>query len=125
MREFRFPLVCFGGGGEGADICGGFTGVYEGGFVGGRCDRIGVAELATAEYSVDLEVFKGFPVVLWEGSVACTDVWHIVQVHLSNVGWGDRVYFIWCCKGGRTWMFVGSHQQGGGAWFFVWRLSQY
>ena len=74
MREFLFPLVCFGDGGECANSGGGFAGVDEGGVVSGRGDVRWVAESATAEYSVDIEGFEGSPGVRWGGSVAWMDV---------------------------------------------------
>ena len=58
MGDFRFPLVCFGGGGEGANRGGGFAGVNESGIVGDRGDVLGVSETATAENAVDIEGSK-------------------------------------------------------------------
>ena len=61
MRNFRFPLVCFGDGGEFAKSGGGFAGVDKGGVVSGGGDVLRVAEAATSEYTVDLEGFKVTP----------------------------------------------------------------
>ena len=74
-------------------VVGGFAGVKEGVVFGSRGDVLWVAESATAEYSVELEGVEGSHGVRWGGGVAWTDVRHIMQVHLGDVGWGDVVYF--------------------------------
>ena len=49
MREFLFPLVFFGDGGECSNSGGGFTGVDEDGTIGSGGDMLGVGESATAK----------------------------------------------------------------------------
>ena len=78
IREFLFPLICFGYGGEDAESGGEFAGVNEGGVVVGRGDVLRVAEPAKYEYSMELEGVEGLPGVQWGGGVAWTDVRHIV-----------------------------------------------
>ena len=48
-----------------------------------------VAELATSNYKMDLEGVKGTPGAQWGGNFAWTEVRNVVQIHLSNIGWGD------------------------------------
>ena len=59
MMGFWFSLVYFGGGGEGTESGGGFSGINEGGVVSNRCDVRGVAETATAKDAVYFEGVKG------------------------------------------------------------------
>ena len=70
---------------------------------------LGVAELATSKYYVDIDGVEVSSGVRWVGGVAWTYVRHIVQVHLGDVRWGDGVYFGWSCRGGKPWVFGGSH----------------
>ena len=58
IGDFRFPLVCVRDGGEGANSGGGFYGVNGSGIVGGGGDVPGFAEMATAEYELELEGVK-------------------------------------------------------------------
>ena len=44
------------------------------------------AESATYKYTVDVEGVKGPPGVQWVGGVAWTDVWHVVKMHLGDIG---------------------------------------
>ena len=89
MGEFSFTLICFGYGGEGAKSGGGFAGANGGGVVVVRGNVLGVAELATSNYKMDLEGVKGTPGAQWGGNFAWTEVRNVVQIHLSNIGWGD------------------------------------
>ena len=42
------------------------------------------------------------------------DVRNILQVHPSNIGWGDRVYFRWHCQGaGPGWLEGGINDRAG------------
>ena len=48
-----------------------------------------VAVASASEYVVELEGVKDTPGVRWVGGVAGTDVRHVVNIHLSDIGWGD------------------------------------
>ena len=78
-----------GGGGEFSEIGGGFVCVNKGGVIGGIDGVLWIAESATPKDLVDLEGVKGSPGVRWGVGVPCTELWHVVQVHIGNVGWGD------------------------------------